>query len=199
MNVVCRSVSVFVTYLIVFFMTFMLLYFLGYCNSFQWNQHAILTNATIIEHEILLRRCSERCNCHTYCSVISNGKSTYTACTTHCDTCYYDCYDGIAIAAYSPQMENRTEELTFKIVAYEGSRKNYSLDQYPLNSTISVYYHSQDHTDVSLSLKDAKGYFVGAMCVISIGSFLLVVYLTVEIVFFTKKYCQTQNLYNQRV
>ncbi len=146
----------------------LLLYYLGYTPNLDWNQSATITQCKVYDHIITNKTCSVSCNCASITSVIT------------CDTCYFECYDGYISVTYA--IYNNTIEVISNNEFYDNV-VDYLNNNYPINESVVCYYQSDDPYDVRVNYKNYIVYLVFFIIFVSLGSLILLVWLSCEIIF----------------
>lgn len=164
-------------YIILIVTPFLLIYYAGYVDNHNWNLNAKEISGNITGNYIseINDRCSKRC-----CGVVNK--------ITYCRPCfYYTCYDGYITIEYT--VENDTYNVNKRV--YESNSNHPYLDKiqlmnninttYPINHTYPIRYNMNNPSDYMFEYKNDKAYFNAAICIVTIGSFLFLSWISVEI------------------
>ena len=114
----------------------LLLFFLGYRNSSNWNGNSIRIHCKITDSEVTKDTCHESCHC------------MYINDIWTCRTCYYEYID----VAY--HIDNETYHSTIEVYDHEKDKKRLVNKNYPINDEITCYCNRENHRDVRIGLKN---------------------------------------------
>lgn len=168
--------------LIVCLMPALLMGFLGYEPSVEWNNAAIQGTCTIKENKIEHHRCSYDCNCYYYTD--SNGNRR-----ERCSTCWRDCYYLDILLEHTHDESPHSKWFT---VIWRSTNayfvQSQSTTAYAVGKTMTCYFHEENLDDIELSLKDAPGMLGGTIFFAALGFCVLVAWGILEI-FIYLGYC----------
>lgn len=175
MHFVFRALIVGASVLIGCLMPALLLHYLGFEIRVDWNDNAVETGCTVIDHYTQSTQCSYSCNCYTY----SCGKSSCTS----CDTCYYVCYDSYVAVEYMVLATETTTVGSEKVTNDDSEAVALAEAQaeYPIGNSSTCYYLSSDTSDWRWEKHDTTGFVVGFWLFISIGIITLGIWTGYEV------------------
>lgn len=146
----------------------LLLWFLGYVNHAEWNDQSVKTSCFIKDYELLAATCSRSCGCHS------------TTKTTHCNTCYYPCTDGLLVLTYD--YDGVHYETSLKVVnrASEYDAREWMIENYPKASYTDCFFAPDDPKDVRVELHNV-GIFLGFFIVfVILGGLVMIAWAVFE-------------------
>ncbi len=158
------GLGIFLLTLICCLMPALLLYFLGYVATNDWNQDAVQTTCTILRNYVVDDRCSYSCNCRKN----SNGAST-------CQTCYYTCYNGLIDVDYVSN--NDTILSTIEVYHHVSDRAKVQNDlhaNYPISKSVTCYYDPAEPTFVLLDYKNGAVFLAFFIIFCILGSVIFI-------------------------
>lgn len=160
-----RYVSGSTIYLILCIAPFALIYYFGYYETLTWNLHSKKTIGMIADNYVVQSTCQRNC-----------GDDDHQ--------CSYQCYVGIYIVNYTIGERNQTYTVKITHNEYFGDYV-YATEQmdsrYPIGSYVNVFYNPANPSDAEMELVDAKIPFIFAFVILSIGSFLLMIWIICEV------------------
>ena len=177
-------VIIFVSFSIIILLPSLLLYFFGYQPRQNWNDNAVKTNTTIIQTHITQLICDDSDTTITPNPIdppIPSITNTFTGLDDNSNVVLlssnrYECYYVYAFTLYTTSIDNKTNYFQLTIYFAIKASLSSALEQFnnnPINKTIEIYYNKKNPTDTQMSLDDPKGYLIASICIISIGSMLL--------------------------
>lgn len=146
----------------------------GYVANKKFNRELKEAICKITAHDIIKRRCSYTCHCHT---IIINEQSHI-----RCRTCYRDCYYGYIII----EITNVINNFYKYIINYnQQGRVELYLNQYfPINSVRQCFYTKNEKPYIVFNKKNEEGPFIAGVCFLIVAGVVLFLWGVLELTYF---------------
>lgn len=171
-----RSLIAISLLLVVSVMSILLLNFLGHEPLEKWNDDVVKTNCSVVSHKI-----DHKLNCKFSCGdPFGIGQ----------DTCIApDCYNPLILLKHTVgnNTYERWDALAYKLIIFLHEERAISKveKRYPINNTLTCYYHPDEPEKFRMETNSTGGFSAGMIIFGVIGIIILVVWGVIE--FFKNK------------